>query len=111
MLPYSKLRKDVVKFIGKPEILKTYVYLLINSKYKPEYYERGDFIVGRDQIVKSIDCLVKELGLSVARVRHALEYLETNGFILIDRSRKFNVITVLTEDTPQKPCCPFTIDL
>lgn len=99
MIPYSKLRKDVDRFFDKPDTLTVYIYLLVSAGYKAGFYERGGFALKKDQVVKSIGRISTDLSLTEGKVKLALKRLESSGFIVIDRSRHINVITVLSPDS------------
>ena len=110
MLPYSKLRKDITKIVGKPDTLRLYIHLLICSNYKSEISVKG-IVIRRNQIAESLDRLAEELKMSKSKVRRSLAFLETNGFIVIDRSRGFNVITLVTDEECAEPRSSCKIDI
>lgn len=82
-----------------PNTCHLFLHCILRANWKPGewkgiHYERGQFIT-------SLDSLSKQTGLTVRKVRTALNHLESTGEVTRKTTSKFSIITVNKYDLYQ----------
>lgn len=98
---FIKLHRKILdwEWFKDPNTLTLFIYLMAKANHKAKKWQGQ--LIERGQLVTSFSTMSEETGLSVRKIRTALEHLETTGEATRKTTNKWQVITVENYNTYQ----------
>lgn len=99
---YVKLHRKITKWgwYKNANTARLFIHLLLTANYESHIFE--NITIQRGQRIINREKLAEELGLSVQKIRTALEHLKSTGEITVSTFRKFSIATLNNYDLYQQ---------
>lgn len=91
---YIKLHRKILdwEWFKDPNTLTVFIYLMAKANHKAKRWQGQ--LIERGQLVTSFSTMMEETGLSLRKIRTALEHLESTGEVTRKTTNKRQTITV-----------------
>lgn len=105
---YIKLHRSFLnwEWYKNTVVCKVYLHLLLTANFDEDVWHGRVYTAG--QVVTSYQSLAEALGFSIQQVRTAVSNLKKTGYITVETTNKFSVITVENWEEIQNGTKTFT---